>query len=303
MEQINSQKTSKLPLIIIAILALLAIILAVFLITNTGKLRELEQEKEAQRLIFQYELDSLLIEHENIKREYGDLAVTLNEKDSIIQANAREIKRLLDTQWEYVRVRRQLERLREISQGYLRQMDSLYTVNRELVAENVRIRASYERERALSRELQQDREVLIEKVEEAAVLRAFNILATPINIRGISGRETETDRARRTDRIRICYALAENSIATAGTRNVYVRIARPDNKILVAGLGDEYAFIFRGNVLQYSLIRQVDYQNEEIKICADWIYRETQEPLMAGTYYVNIFADDHEIGQTSFVLR
>jgi hypothetical protein len=303
MEERENKKTSKLPLIIIVLLALMAVILAVILIMNANRLRMLESEKEAQRLSFQYELDSLLIEHENVKREYGNLVTTMSEKDSIIQANATEIKRLLNTQWEYVQVQRKLELLRNISQGYLRQMDSLYTVNRELKAENVQIRASFERERMLTRELQQDKETLIEKVEEAAVLRAFNISATPLNIRGMGGRETETDRARRVDRIRICFLLAGNTIAPAGNRPVYIRIAQPDNKILIAGLGDEYAFIYKGNILQYSLTRDVDYQNEELQLCTDWINRNTQEPMLSGTYVVNIFSDDHEIGQTSFTLR
>jgi flagellar basal body-associated protein FliL len=303
MEAQENKKTSWLPLVIIAILAIAAIILAIFLMLNSGKLKTLEAEKDAQRLAFQYELDSLLIEHENVKQEYGNLATTLNEKDSIIQANAQEIKRLLNTQWEYVQVQRKLELLRGISQGYLRQMDSLYTVNRELVAENVQIRANFERERMLTRELQKDKETLSEKVEEAAVLRAFNISATPINIRGLSGRESETDRARRVDLIRVCYSLAENSLAPAGQRNIYVRIARPDNLILIAGLGDDYSFMYQGNVMQYSQTRTVDYQNEELQICADWINRNTQESLMTGTYIVSIFADDHEIGQTSVNLR
>jgi flagellar basal body-associated protein FliL len=303
MEAQENKKSSWLYMTIIAILALAAILLAVFLIMNSGKLKTLEAEKESQRLAFQYELDSLLIEHENVKQEYGNLAVTLQEKDSIIQANAEEIKRLLNTQWEYVQVQRRLELLRGISQGYLRQMDSLYTVNRELQAENVQIRANYERERAITRELQIEKETLIEKVEEAAVLRAFNISATPITIRGLTGREAETDRARRVDLVRVCYSLAENSIAPAGRRNIYVRIAQPDNRILVAGLGDEYSFIYQGNVMQYSLTRQVDYQNAEFQVCADWINRNTQEPMMIGNYVVSIFADDHEIGQTSFTLR
>lgn len=302
MEAQENKKTSWPYIILIAVFALLSIILAVFLIMNSGKLRTLEAEKESQRQAFQYELDSLLIEHENVKQEYASLTSVLRDKDSIIQANAQEIRRLLDTQWEYVKVQRRLEQLRNISQGYLRQMDSLYTVNRELKAENVQIRASYERERQLTQELKKDKENLIEKVEEAAILRAFNITATPFNVRGAT-RQTETDRARRVDMIRICFSLAQNNIAVSGTRNVYIRIARPDNKILVAGLGDDYSFIFKGNVLQYSLTRQVDYQNDEIQVCADWINRLTQEPMQAGTYIVNIFADDHEIGQTSFILR
>lgn len=303
METQENKRSNRPQMIAIIILILLAMVLGVFLMINTGKLQDLQKEKEAQGQAFQYELDSLLIEHENVKNEYSNLVVTMSEKDSIIQANAKEIRRLLDTQWEYVKVQRKLEQLRKISQGYLRQMDSLYTVNRELKAENVQIRASYERERMLTRELQKDRESLTEKVEEAAVLRAFNITATPVNVRSLSGRESETDRARRVDFIRVCYTLAENTLTAAGRRDVYIRIARPDNLILVAGLGDDYSFIYKGNVMQYSIVRNVDYQNEETEVCGNWINRNTQEPMMTGTYMVSIFADDHEIGQTSFTLR
>lgn len=303
MEATESKRSSWLPLIIIIILALLAVVLGVLLVLNKGKLNTLETEKEAQRNAFQYELDSLLIEHENVKQEFGNLADVLNQKDSLILANAREIKRLLDTEWEYVKVQRKLEQLRSISQGYLRQMDSLYTENRELKAENVTIRANFEREKLLTLELQKDKVTLTEKVEEAAVLRAFNITATPLNIRGLNGKQSETDRARRVDLVRVCYSLAANTLTPAGKREVYVRIAQPDNMILVAGLGDDYSFVYKENVMQYSLTRQVDYQNEEIEICANWINRNTQEPMMAGTYIVSIFADDNEIGQTSFTLR
>lgn len=303
MEAQENKKPSWLQLGFIALLVLLVILLSVFLIMNTGKLRTLEAEKESQRQVFQYELDSLLIEHENVKLEYGSLANTLNEKDSIIRANAQEIKRLLDTQWEYVKVQRKLKQLRKISQGYLRQMDSLYTVNRELKAENIQIRANYERVRLLTRELQEDKETLTEKVEEAAVLRAHNISATPINVRGLTGRESETNRARRVNRIRICYTLAENPIAPSGRRKVFVRIARPDNLILIAGLGDGFSFIYKGNVMQYSLMREVDYQNKNLQICGDWINRNTEEAMMTGDYVVSIFSDDHEIGQTTFTLR
>jgi hypothetical protein len=303
MEAQEKKKVSWTQLIIILIFALLAAVLAILLIINTGKLQTLKSEKDAQRLAFQYELDSLLIEHENVKNEYGNLAKVMSGKDSIIQANAVEIRRLLDTQWEYMKVQRKLEQLRSISQGYLRQMDSLYTVNRELKAENIQIRANYERERLITRELQKDKETLVEKVEEASVLRAFNISASPVNVRGLSGRESETDRAKRVDYIKVCYSLAENTITPAGARNVYIRIARPDNLILVAGLGDDYSFLYRGNVMQYSIMRNVDYQNEEVNICGNWINRNTQEAMMTGKYVVSLFADDHEIGQTSFILR
>ncbi len=299
----ENKKPSLLNIIVIAALALLAIILVFFLVKNSNKVSDLQAEKEAQRLAFQYELDSLLTEHEAIKTEYGNLTELLAEKDSVIQANAVEIKQLLDTQWEYVKVQRKLERLRVISQGYLHQMDSLFTLNRELQAENEEVKAKYEYERSLTKELQKDKETLIEKVEEAAILRAYNIKATPFNLKGAHNKESETDRARRTDLIRVCFSLAENNIAPSGMKDVYLRIARPDNMILVAGLGDDYSFVFNGNVLQYSAMRQVDYQNAELKVCADWINRNKAEPMQTGVYVVNIFHGDNEIGQTSFTLK
>ncbi len=299
----ENKKPSLLNIIVIAALALLAIILVFFLVKNSNKVSDLQAEKEAQRLAFQYELDSLLTEHEAIKTEYGNLTELLAEKDSVIQANAVEIKQLLDTQWEYVKVQRKLERLRVISQGYLHQMDSLFTLNRELQAENEEVKAKYEYERSLTKELQKDKETLIEKVEEAAILRAYNIKATPFNLKGAHNKESETDRARRTDLIRVCFSLAENNIAPSGMKDVYLRIARPDNMILVAGLGDDYSFVFNGNVLQYSAMRQVDYQNAELKVCADWINRNKAEPMQTGVYVVNVFHGDNEIGQTSFTLK
>lgn len=299
----ENKKPSLLNIIVIAALALLAIILVFFLVKNSNKVSDLQAEKEAQRLAFQYELDSLLTEHEAIKTEYGNLTELLAEKDSVIQANAVEIKQLLDTQWEYVKIQRKLERLRVISQGYLHQMDSLFTLNRELQAENEEVKAKYEYERSLTKELQKDKETLIEKVEEAAILRAYNIKATPFNLKGAHNKESETDRARRTDLIRVCFSLAENNIAPSGMKDVYLRIARPDNMILVAGLGDDYSFVFNGNVLQYSAMRQVDYQNAELKVCADWINRNKAEPMQTGVYVVNVFHGDNEIGQTSFTLK
>ena len=81
-------------------------------------------------------MDSLLKVHNDLKESYGELSLELAEKDSIIQADAVEIKKLLDSQWDYNRIKKKVTQLQEISQRYVRQMDSLYTVNRELVAEN-----------------------------------------------------------------------------------------------------------------------------------------------------------------------
>ncbi|MBQ5455091.1 MAG: hypothetical protein IIT63_04615, partial [Prevotella sp.] len=131
----------------LAVAVVLAIVMSVKNASIKDELRVLEAEKEMQRADFQAEVDSLMVVHNELKESYGELSEELAQKDSIIQADAVEIKKLLDSQWDYYQVKKKLAALQEISQRYVRQMDSLYTVNRELVAENERIREEFQAER------------------------------------------------------------------------------------------------------------------------------------------------------------
>ncbi len=287
--------------LLLGVFALVIIGLSIWLISTKGNLRVLQEEKEKQRVELQREVDSIIQAHNQTKLAYGELADSLSIKDSIIQANAVEIKKLLDTQWEYYKIKRRLERLQVISQGYVRQMDSLYTVNRELAEENVRIKEEISVERRRVAQLTQDKDELSDMVEQAAVLRTFNLSATGFRQRG-SSREVETDRYRRVEFIRICFTLAENTVIEPGSKSIYIRIAAPDGSILVRGRDDAYSFMHQGEKLQYSILEVVDYQNENKEICVEWHKRETQE-IPEGTYNVDIFHDNALIGQTSLFLR
>ena len=176
MDSENRKKTNQ-PLWLYALLGLLAIALVFFIVRNSSLRTDkeaLEAEKEMQRLDFQAEVDSLMKVHNDLKESYGELSQELAEKDSIIQADAVEIKRLLDSQWDYNRIKKKMTQLQEISQRYVRQMDSLYTVNRELVAENERIREEYQNERRQNTNLTRQKEELTNKVNQASTMRISN---------------------------------------------------------------------------------------------------------------------------------
>jgi uncharacterized protein YoxC len=286
--------------IILAVFAMAIIALSIWLISAKSDLRVLQDEKEAQRLMLQQEVDSLIDAHNNTKLAYGALADSLIARDSIIQANAQEIKKLLDTQWEYYKIKRKLERLQVISQGYVRQMDSLYTVNQELTEENERIREEVATERKKAQQLIKTADALTEKVELAAVFKTYNVEVVGVRQRGRG--ETETDRANRVERIKICFTLAENSIIHAGNKNIYIRIADPESKILVKSRDDAYSFMYKGERLQYSIMEIADYQNTDQEVCVYWDKRDTQE-LQPGLYYIDIYEGDHQIGEANLLLR
>lgn len=300
----NKKKKSE-PIWLYTILGALAIALAILLVRNSSLKTEkesLEAEKEMQRLDFQAEVDSLMKVHNELKDNYTELSQQLVEKDSIIQADAMEIKKLLDSQWDYYQVKKKLTALQQISQRYVRQMDSLYTVNRELVAENERIREEFQNERRQNTNLTRQKEELTNKVNQAATLKLFNYSAQAVRFKG-NGGETATDRASRAERIRIDFTVAANDIVQPGTKLFYVRIANPNRAIISKGTGDEYSFKSNGETLQYTEKVRVNYDGKETAVRAYYVKPDAYE-MMPGTYFIDVYEEGGKlIGQTAIDLK
>jgi hypothetical protein len=180
-------------------------------------------------------------------------------------------------------------------------MDSLYTVNQELTEENERIRESFRTEQMKNSELKTEKRELETIVEDASVLRAYNVEATGIRQRG--SKQKETDKARRTDRVRVCFTVGENSLLEHGEKNIYIRISRPDKAVLMIDDSEKYSFEHQGEKLQYSIMRKVNYKGETVDVCAFWNRGRTDEEAMEGKYFVDIYTDKDKIGEGSFELR
>ena len=298
-------KKAKQPIWLYAILGALAIALVVLLVRNSSMktdLQELEAEKEMQRADFQAEVDSLMRVHNELKESYGELSQELAEKDSIIQADAVEIKKLLDSQWDYYRIKKKLASLQEISQKYVRQMDSLYTVNQELVAENERIREEFQAERRENSNLNRQKEELTNMVNQAAVLKLYNYSAQAVRFKGGS-KESNTDRADRAERIRIDFTVAANDLIQPGSKTFYVRIADPTRAIISKGTGDEYAFESNGETLQFTEKIRVNYEGKETPVRA-YYTKPADREFRPGTYFIDVYEQGGKlIGQTSVDLR
>ncbi len=301
----ENKKKSNQPIWLYAILGLLAIALVFLLVRNSSLKTDkeaLEAEKEMQRLDFQAEVDSLMKVHNELKESYGELSLELAEKDSIIQADAVEIKKLLDSQWDYNRIKKKVANLQAISQRYVRQMDSLYTVNRELVAENERIREEFQAERRQNTNLTRQKEELTNKVNQAATMKISNYNAKAVRFKG-GGKESDTDRASRAERIRIDFTVAANELIEPGTKLFYVRIADPRRAIISKGTGDEYSFNSNGETLQFTEKVRVNYDGTETAVRAYYTKPDAYE-LMPGTYFVDVYEQGGKlIGQTTVDLK
>lgn len=92
--------------------------------------------------------------------------------------------------------------------------------------------------------------------------------------------------------------MRENSIAKAGTKDVFIRITRPDGNVIAYSQTD--VFDFQGQQVVYSAKRQVEYENKDIDVC---IYWDNNKQLILGEYTVDIFTDGNMIGTTKFTIK
>ena len=284
----------------IGILLVIIAIMAWMLVNQNKEILVQEKYSESMKTELQGQLDSLLAEHERVKVSYGELSYSLKERDSIITVRAQEIKQLLGSKSELAVVKQKLAQLQQITQVYEQQIDSLFVVNRKLKAENEKIKIDYNLEQQKTSDLSKDKEALNEKITGAAVLKAYKISAVAYKSRGVD-KEKETDKAARTDKIKVCFTVSENKLVSSGYKRFFVRIARPDNVILTRG--PAYTFQFLGQTLQFSAMETLNYEGDAADVCTYFEQPVNGPEMVKGRYYVNVFTEDREIGQTSFELK
>jgi len=284
----------------IGILLAVIAVMAWMLVNQKNVFVTQEKSSENVKTELQAQLDSLLAEHERVKMSYGELSNSLSERDSIINVKAIEIKKLLVSKSELAVVKRKLAQLQQITRVYEQQIDSLFTVNRKLKAENEKIKIDYNLEQQKTNDLSKDKQVLNEKITGAAILKAYKITAVAYKSKGVD-KEKETDKAARADKIKICFTVSENKLVSSGYKRFFVRIARPDNSILTRG--PAYTFQFLGQTLQFSAMETLNYEGDAADVCTYFERPVNGTELSKGKYFVNIFTEDREIGQTTIELK
>ena len=138
-------------------------------------------------------------------------------------------------------------------------------------------------------------------MNQAAFIKAYNVSTTPYRLKSGGAKEMVTDKANRTDRLRVCFTIGENPLVATGKKSIYIRIQRPDNVVVIKSKYD--TFTFNGQTIPFSLREDIDYTGAAKNVCADWTKKDKDTPAMKGKYIVTVFTDEAEIGTGSFELK
>ena len=240
----------------------------------------------------------------NMAKEY-DAAIAESEiKNQDLVAARDRIQGLMDSLKVSQNSVNSLWRYKKKFMSLQEEMDVLLTENDRLKGENEYLATSLDStqvqlaERTLFTDslLVQNTE-LATVVSDAAALQTVGLIGMGVLERS-SGKQIPMERARRSDKIKVCFTVAKNMLTEAGDKELYVQVIDPKNNVL--GANDQVQF--EDQVLNYSLISRFNYENRNLNIC-EYVLPLEDSKFETGRYKINVFNDKELISSSEFVLK
>ncbi len=155
-----------------------------------------------------------------------------------------------------------------------------------------------EKENNISK-LNQEKEDLQVKVTLASVLRADKFSVEALDTKG-KARPGDDVKAKKIDKLKISFTLAENKVADVKEREVIFRLIEPDGAALYELSTGGGEFTYDDKQLYYTLKTDVLYDKTAKRLTFEY---KKGSPYKVGTYKVEIYAENALIGETTFKVR
>ena len=293
----ENQKSSSSLKVIVAILAILLVGSLVYIFKMTSDADVVQTELKATLT----EKESVMKDLEELKSTY-DAAIAENTSmsDELIQERDKVVNLMSDLKKSKGDVA-SMSRYRAQFIALQGNMKVLMAENEGLKKQNTSLTTQRDSTAVVLGESKKYNEALVGQNEELAKAVEIGSKLTVLNTRGSafklrsSGKQIETDKASRADVLRVSFTVAENQIAKSGEKTYFVQVIDSKNNVL----GDKKTENFGDNILTYSFLTNVNYENKTIQVSEDLKGKD----FAKGTYFINIFDKDVLVSKTSFVLR
>lgn len=297
-EKKEAKEINKYSLLIVAVivLALIACGGGYYIFHQNKQMEQLTQSFDLEKEMMADDLNELSLQYEGYKFSVSNdsLVAQLSTEQAKVQRLLEELRTVKSTNAkEIARLKKEIATLRKIMRNYVVQIDSLNRANEQLKVEKHEAEKKYRQASSTAASLKKEKEQLTERVTLASKLDATGITVTPVNSRGKLAK-----RIKKMEQFVVNFRIAKNVTAQVGEKEIYVRIMKPDDDILVKSRGD--VFTFEGKEINYSMKKMIEYEGEEVLVTMYW---NIEEYLSPGTYRVDIFADGNLIGKKSFELK
>ena len=291
-----SPKNSTLSLAILSsVLVLMLFALGAYTYSDYRQDKVTERELSVQKIAMESELAEMVTKYDNVQALNGVI------DGHLVEAKQR-IVRLLDTirlnepkLQLLMKFRREIELLKN-------EKIRLFAINDSLLSENNKMKLDLNEQDLVINKTEDLKNILIKEnkkllslVSNNKKIRFSSLTAQALRIRN-SGKTLSTGKYKKTDAIKACFKIKENSSSTRENKNIYVKILNPDNELL----GDIITKEFNDEEIKYSAEKQVFYSREELRVC--FHIKPDKDKIIPGTYTFQLYQDHALKGASTFKL-
>lgn len=284
------------------ILKTTSVILFVGLLVSSFFLYRMYDDNQKTKEVLTSEKEKIIIELKKSKRNL-ELAINENivykedlllerEKVSILLDEIGKANIDLATILKY---KKEVRRLNHV-------VADLNKQNEDLVKSNLRYKTQRDSTILILGNAKRYRDSLIamnENLHAKIIKNGAKISVIDLKVNGLSqnkNNETKvTDKARKTNKLRVDFTVIGNKIANTCMKKYYIQIIDAENNVV----GDGKYKKFGSSVLYYSDVLEVQYQNKTVEVQRDL----SDKNFAKGTYFANIFDNDELVSKTSFCLK
>lgn len=260
------------------------------------------KDTEQAKIILQNQLDSLTEEFEQSRVDMEVKDSLLSKRDAEIFDKQKEIQNILNksnvSESELKQAKRMINALNADIARFKQEIAVLQQKNDSLLVVNDTLRYNSFKLGEKANIQKQKAEATEKKMRSTFSVSNYQI--TGLRVRN-SGKEVETDKAKRIDKLRVSFDLDPNEFAESGGQEIYIAVYKPDGtlgKFTDASTGQLETWSL-GSV-EYSDKVAFDYtKGTKQNVTFDW----EEYDFPKGTYKIDLYQNGLKIGQKSLSLR
>jgi hypothetical protein len=199
---------------------------------------------------------------------------------------------------ELFNLKKENEVLRSIMRGYVKQIDSLNTLNIKLTSVLDETNTKLTETTTERDTYKKDAEQKTEQLKKGAKLQAYGFKSEALRMK-LNNTTEPTTKAKNAIQMRSSFTIGENQIASSGRKAIYLQIIAPSGEILQSKAN--YVMDTENGQQAFSDKKDIDYNNQAIDLT---IYYDLKgQEVGKGNFKVRVYCEGQLIGTDSFTLK
>lgn len=301
MTENTNKKTGTVSVVAIVILAIALIGLSIFAYNQYSENKTTSIELNSQR-------DSLTAEYEEMQEFYQ---AQLNSKDTISMELQQKLEKANSEIALYIdslknkkitisslsKYKKNFFDLQAEKESLEKELADLKTKYADVSAERDQLNTALGEKIIFTDSVVSQNFKISERLKVGSMLNLTTLNVDAVKVRN-NGKMISTPKAKRADRLKICFTVSPNAIATSEDKTFYVQVLAPGNKVLGSG----QAVVEGKDPVLYSKMSTFFYENKALDVC-EYVAKPGDE-FFEGSYKVTVFdAELNELATSNFTLK